>query len=100
MSGGFLVFAPHNGLFEALTELSADQVVDLGDDIADELLPETACCSWSIVCGNEHCPNQRDIKLKPMSWAHHLRGMVQTRVYLGSSRLGERNCNSPGGGCT
>ena len=91
MSGGFFVFAPYNILFESLTELGADQLADLGDDIADELLPETASCSWSIVRGNEHCPNQWDIKLKPMSWEHHLRGMVRTRVYLGIFRVGKRN---------
>ena len=94
MSGGFLVFAPYNRLFESPTELTAGQCADLGEDIIAELqeTPDAQIDGrWSIGSGTEACPNLWDIKLKPICWKHHVFGMVQTRLYVGSSRQGKRN---------
>ena len=104
MPGGFIVFAPYNRLFEQYTNLNAGELDDfgpnsfvrrqLGRGILAVLLSDTAGAptrDWSIDPGNEHCPNLWDSKMKSICWNNHVPCCVQTRVWLGSARMRERN---------
>ena len=96
MSGGFIVFTPYNRLLEVATRVTPQQYADLGDDIIDETLTEVPIYAqihgyWPIAHGNPACPNLWDLKVKPLCSEHHVPGMVQTRLYMGSSRIGRRN---------
>ena len=88
MSGGFLVFAPRNGFREDKSELPFSRANELGADIIEELEFHTNI--WKSGRGNPEIMNLWKSKSEKVAWEHHIRGMIQTRLYIGAPRPGAK----------
>ena len=95
MCGGFRVCAHRNKVIEFPSEMADDQVDGFGEDVLYEMTTAAAerapKHTWKICRGNAGCPNLWDIKVKQLDLDRHIPGMVQTRVYIGTPRIGKTN---------
>ena len=100
-AAGFILFCDYQKLEDdKVTNVTDELFETLGHDIVDslELVPDDIAWNthrWNIPAppgfGNEECPDLHKIVLKDVEWRTHIPGILQSKLYIGSSRPGKKN---------